>query len=376
MFDLRYANWNKDLFTGLLPNSQYGDAATVDLSSLLNISPSGAVLGELYVNGNGAITATSTPPITTTYQNSLSTPNGSRTFLLNNNGVSRLASAIGLTEQSLSSAFSVLALRKAEALQRWKEITQSQQQDYKNQIEAHFGVSMSDAYSERCRWIGGFDNTIDITEVVNTNLVDGDQQNIADIAGKGVGAQDGYTSFSSDVHGWLMCVYHAVPLLDYSLKTRIARQNLKTKVTDYAIPELDRTGMVSVPFIELTNERGVVNNNIELLGYAPRYYDYKTDVDEIHGSARNRNSAWVAPFDDKYLKILLQGPLLTHTQPISYVFFKVNPQIMDPIFAYQIVQGSGQNTVIDSSTDSDQLLTNCYFDVKCVRNLDRDGLPM
>ena len=33
MFDLRYANWQKDYFMGLLPNSQYGDAAVVDLSN-------------------------------------------------------------------------------------------------------------------------------------------------------------------------------------------------------------------------------------------------------------------------------------------------------------------------------------------------------
>ena len=31
MFDLEYCNWNKDIFTGTLPDTQFGDVATVDV---------------------------------------------------------------------------------------------------------------------------------------------------------------------------------------------------------------------------------------------------------------------------------------------------------------------------------------------------------
>ena len=34
LFSLRYCNWNKDLFMGILPNSQFGDIAVVDVPSL------------------------------------------------------------------------------------------------------------------------------------------------------------------------------------------------------------------------------------------------------------------------------------------------------------------------------------------------------
>ena len=33
MFDLRYCNWNKDMLMGVLPNSQFGDVAVIDLPS-------------------------------------------------------------------------------------------------------------------------------------------------------------------------------------------------------------------------------------------------------------------------------------------------------------------------------------------------------
>lgn len=372
MFDLRYANWHKDLFTGLLPNSQYGDAASITLSDFDPNSIFGA-------DKQFKIQATNANHTSAdhTASNQMWARNEGEVY--NNYDSNKFNYTYSFLPQTsadvLRNQFSILALRQAEALQRWKEITQSQQQDYAAQIEAHFGVNVSNALSERCHWIDGFDNVIDINEVVNTNLVSGDTRQSADIAGKGVGVQDGHTSFSSQVHGYIMCIYHAEPLLDYSFKTRIARQNLKTYVTDYAIPELDKTGMVSVPMIELTNAKTInsgPNNVSQLLGYAPRYYDYKTDVDTVKGSLRQRDSAWVAPFDDEYLREFfdMSGDINGLAQ-IDYSFFKINPAILDPIFVSQIYQDG----VADVSVDTDQLITNCSFQIHCVRNLDRDGLP-
>ena len=31
MFDLKYCNWNKDMLMGVLPNSQFGDVAAINL---------------------------------------------------------------------------------------------------------------------------------------------------------------------------------------------------------------------------------------------------------------------------------------------------------------------------------------------------------
>ena len=33
LFSLRYCNWNKDLFMGILPNSQFGDVAIIDFDN-------------------------------------------------------------------------------------------------------------------------------------------------------------------------------------------------------------------------------------------------------------------------------------------------------------------------------------------------------
>ena len=34
MFDLEYCNWNKDLFMGILPDTQFGNVAAIDTGGL------------------------------------------------------------------------------------------------------------------------------------------------------------------------------------------------------------------------------------------------------------------------------------------------------------------------------------------------------
>ena len=66
-------------------------------------------------------------------------------------------------------------------------------------------------------YIGGWTNAININEVLNTNLeADGSQ---AVIAGKGVSSNSGHTiTYDCGAeHQVIMCVYHAVPMLDWNL---------------------------------------------------------------------------------------------------------------------------------------------------------------
>lgn len=395
MFDMQYCNWNKDYFMGLLPSSQYGDAASVDIGSL---DDDAASLYDTGVNGsdwyraylqlhsmygnsvNGAVPwskssgSTGTPQVYMAPLNSDGNvvPDESNVFTtyLTSDSIDNLINKvilprIGLNVPTGANAFTVLALRQAEAKQKWAEITQSNAQDYRSQIKAHFGKNVSSALSMRSDYIGGMNSTIDISEVVNQNL--GEEGSEANIQGKGVGVGQGKINYEVPVHGYIIGIYHAVPLLDYSM-TGIKRQNLKTTFMDYAIPEFDQTGMVKVPVIELTNSQleGVTINDDAHLGYAPRYIDYKTDIDEVHGAFYNGGlQHWVAPFDDSYIKTFFESFYKDSFGGLVWPFMKVNPSIVNPIFAVNA----------DSNVDTDQLLCNCYFDVKAVRNLDVNGLP-
>ena len=126
-----------------------------------------------------------------------------------------VGSTLRVDLSTLQSQFTVLALRQAEALQRWREISQSGDSDYREQIRKHFGVNLPQALFNMCTYIGGISRNLDISEVVNNNLAaEGDT---AVIAGKGVGAGNGSFTYTTDEHCVVMCIYHAVPLLDYTI---------------------------------------------------------------------------------------------------------------------------------------------------------------
>ena len=49
---------------------------------------------------------------------------------------------------------------------------------------------------------------------------------------------------------------------------------------------------------------------------------------------------------------------------MNYSFFKVNPNVLDPIFLQSCTD----------AVDTDQFLIQAYFDVKKVQNLDYNGM--
>lgn len=349
MFDLQYCNWNKDLFTGLLPRTQYGAEAVVPLNG------AGGIVS--FVKTDGIAPATSDVKATLF------------------NGVNRLTlsdgTSVKFNPQEQLSQLSILALRQYEFLQKYKEIAQSGQQDYKHQIEKHFNVKVPDALSEHVTYLGGYATNLDISEVVNTNITG---TNDSSIAGKGAGVGNGNIDYEFKEHGILMCIYHAVPLLDYACKG-VDKFNQKTMFTDYAIPELDCVGMQSVNLPELSNSyqlgkvikvNGIDTNALQL-GYAARYIDYKTSYDKIRGGFLVSDlQGWCAPITDDYILAYLNNTQQGQGSSIfRSTWFKINPNVLDTIF--------GVNA--DSSLETDQLLINSSFDIKAVRNLDVNGLP-
>ena len=330
MLDLRYCNWQQDLFHGVLPKAQYGDVSVISapVSSLTDLK--GTMQVQVVNQG------------TSVRQDVLS----------------------GSLSSSSSSQFSILALRQAEFLQRWKEITQSGNKDYKEQIEKHWNVSPSEAYSEMCTYLGGVVNSLDINEVVNNNIT-GD--NAADIAGKGIGVGNGQIRFESKgQYGVLMCVYHCLPILDYTSYT-VSPHVTKVNATDFAIPEFDRVGMQPVPFVWFSNMANESASGVPFanFGYAPRYIEYKTDIDQSFGAFKTSLRNWVINYNESSISNTQTGLDMPYFTDRTYPFFKVSPHSLDTLFAVNA----------GDSVDTDPFLCSTFFDVKVARNLDTDGLP-
>ena len=369
LFSLRYCNWNKDKFMGVFPNSQFGDLSVVDLGS---ISTSGS---KIPVGAYDGVNDTGKFHQMQTFAESVNT--GTSSTLKSSPIYPRDSDSISIRAKSnlwallgsspdLSLKFSVLALRQAEALQKWKEITQSVDTNYRDQIKAHFGVNVPQSESHMAKYIGGVARNLDISEVVNTFLPQGIDGSQAYIYGKGVGSGQGSMTFTTGSGYYiLMCIYHAIPLLDYAISGPDG-QRLVTSVEDLPIPEFDSIGMESVPAVELMNSSlySNVNSADKILGYNPRYYNWKTKIDRIHGAFTTTLKDWVAPIDDAFLYSLFGGNLSAY-KGVTWPFFKVNPNTLDDIFAVKV----------DSTWETDQLLVNCNVGCYVTRPLSADGVP-
>lgn len=333
MFKLRYANYPKDYFMGILPSSQYGSVAV--LPPLFDKSQS-----------SGIIVAPGSP-------------NG---FLLNNQGTNSVVTNNTSTSPripALNSDLSALSIRATEYLQRWKEVVQFSSKDYSDQMAAQFGIKAPEYMGNHSHYIGGWSNVININEVVNTNL--DTQESQASIAGKGVGSNSGHTlTYDCGAeHQVIICVYHAVPMLDWDV-TGQAPQLTVTAISDFPQPAFDQLGMQPVPALNLINDKSRVANGS--LGYNLRYWQWKSSIDTVHAGFRKGLSyhSWSAPLDG--------WDVLTSSGSFVYQSMKVRPQQLNSIFLPQV---SGSH----SGVSYDQLLCNVNFQVYAVQNLDRNGLP-
>lgn len=368
VFDMRYCNWNKDFVMGLQPNSAYeGTAFAGPLS--------GQLLLDLANNGNSNI-----------YNLTINGSSGSVGVSLSGaHGVLSLSNDSSDSRFSdVSSGISVFALREAEALQKWREIAQSGSKDFKEQLKKHWNVDVSDEASNLCKWLGGHSDLVEISEVVNTNLAnDGDATNIG---GRGVGSHRGKIDFDARHYGVIIGIYHAVPMLDYSSNMCLDRQLTKVKNTDFAIPELDSIGLQEVHAFEVMSTSWskatggslrYANLDNRIVGYAPRYVEYKTAIDKVFGGfSQSGYPSWVAPVDSSFMQWMnvfqpssTSGDFGNLRSVYGYSTRKVSPYILNPIFLAQC------NQDFDGTFGNDQLLCNYLFDTKVVRNLSESGLP-
>ncbi|GGB86888.1 major capsid protein [Glycocaulis alkaliphilus] len=340
LFKIRYANWNKDWFFGMLPNSQYGDVAvlpslytTMQSSNRIVATPDDPPYAG---NVNAASVAANSPSLSVT-----SNPNVRGVYL--------------------NSDLSALSIRATEYLQRWKEIVQFGSKDYSDQIERQFGIKAPEYMGNHCHYIGGWSSDISINEVVNTNLESESSQ--ASIAGKGVASGSGHklTFKAGAEHCVIMCIYHAVPVCDWS-SVGIDPKLTCTSITDFPQPAFDQLGMTPVPNTAMDNSQrwrtAATNEKPVNYGYNLRYWQFKSDNDYVRTGFFSNGSyrSWVAP---------IEFTLATRVDLYGYKSFKVNPSVLNNIFVAQA----------DSTVDTDQFLNNINIRCYKVSNLDRDGLP-
>ena len=370
LIDLENSNLPIDYFTSVLPRAQYGDESVVPVGlDQANVSiianktkpQDGFLFDKGSFSNNDNIQKPNTAPSTSVSGTYSSTP------------VSYVSGArmVGLkgTLSTSDASLKISALRSATALQKYKEIQNSNDPDFATQVLAHFGIKPK-VDSRTSIFIGGDDKTLSINPQVNTNFVDGGQPEIKAI---GVGDLSAGCKFTSTTYGMIIGIYRAVPQLDYS-HVGIDRNLFKTDASDFPIPELDSVGMqtqyrceLSAPLLGMNGTLAPFTSvpdtslNMSLTyGFAPRYSELKSARDYFEGGFLGAYSSWVTGYDD----IFLSKWRLSLFDGIDDLF-KCRPSLLYPIF---VNQWSG-------TVNDDKLLIGSVNTCVAVRPFSVYGLP-
>ena len=257
-----------------------------------------------------------------------------------------------------SETFSVQSLRAAFALDKLASTSMRAGKTFYEQIAAHYGVKISDGRDGRVTYIGGFDSDLQISDVtqVSGSSANSDASlagHLGKIAGKGTASGNGRVVFDANEHGVLMCIYSLVPQLQYDC-TRIDPMVQKFNRFDFFTPEFENLGLQP---LSAENVSTICKTPGKVLGYQPRYSEYKTALDINHGQFC---------YDDA-LSYWSVGRLRKERglDGLKLYMFKINPNMLDSIFA---VNYNG-----DEITDC--VFGGCNFNIVKVSSMSVDGMP-
>ncbi len=386
ILDLENSNLPIDYFTSVLPRAQYGEesVASLALGSASGSATLSGVTGDpvyhyyehnfptMRSTKNGEVVANATGITSDGNGTVVAEPSKTQVLLtsLHNHNLSGNASI----DTQLSGSLRISALRSATALQKYKEIQNSNDPDFSSQVLAHFGIKPK-VDSRTSVFIGGDDKTLSINPQVNTNFQNNGEPEIKAI---GVGDLSAGCKFTASTYGMIIGIYRAVPQLDYS-RSGIDRNLFKTDASDFPIPELDSIGMqtqyrceLSAPLggickaFDFTDLSSISVDMASTYGYSPRYLELKSAFDYFEGGFCGAYSSWVTGYDEKFLAFWRRN---LSSSPLTYSgiddLFKCRPSLLYPIF---VNQWSG-------TVNDDKLLVGSVNTCVAVRPFSMYGLP-
>lgn len=375
ILDLENSNLPIDYFTSVLPRAQYGDESAVSVGlnktdALFRIKDAadqtkGVIFGgSSYTTGDSLQKANSAP--VSAHDGYVAPVSTSSTGL----------QLVGFSGKLTADAsMKISALRSATALQKYKEIQNSNDPDFAAQVLAHFGIKPQ-VDSRTSVFIGGDDKTLSINPQVNTNFQNGGEPEIKAI---GIGDLSAGCKFTSTTYGMIIGIYRAIPQLDYS-RVGIDRNLFKTDASDFPIPELDSIGMqtqyrceLSAPLLGLCKslvpyEKQTSSLDMSLTyGYSPRYAELKSARDYYEGGFCGTYSTWVTGYDQSFLSSWRRnrGSVSVSDYDSIEDLFKCRASLLYPIF---MNQWSG-------TVNDDKLLIGSVNTCVAVRPFSLYGLP-
>lgn len=353
IFMPKYHLYKRDLLTGVLPSTQFGDVSMmVTDNDLRNL------VGEAGNVGASVDSMRSVGVFTQNY--------GDFTVGIQNPQTGSLGTGKFRFDPAL--AISVLEQRRADAMQRFKERMLRAGNKVKDVFKAHGWSEPYSAHESSPIFLGTFDGRLDINTVAATSPSDGVE--LAQLGANGTAVVSGSKiRFKCHDFGTIIGVMYIVKDAEYDAYG-VERQLCLTDPFDYPYPELQNISLFPIDILEASVYlRGQNDRDNSIVGYLPRYMEYKTALDKVHGEFHTAPiysddqgndtftvggvfSDWVTPRRD-----------INACRDVSFLY--QSPMVADNIFLVEA----------NELQSSDQFLVNCYFDVMAVEPVSVIGLP-
>lgn len=311
---LRNRAWKKDYFTSALPSPQAGDDVLIPMTNNVTIEADG---GMFFTTDQGALPLTGDTQLF-----------GSRLdpgLQLCDSGTNGLKYSQGLKATGVNTTATINDLRKAMALQRFKELAERGGTRYSEMVRNFFGAFLPDWYVDRPIFLGGQRVPIQIGEVVQTS-----QDSQSAFLGDRAGIANGYgktkvAKLKSPCHGYLIGILSIRPEATY--QQGLERMWTRKSLYDFPFPQFANLGEQEILNQELFAGGG---NDESVFGYTPRYAEFKEGHCHVCGEFRDTLKDW------HFGRIFSNAPSLNKTfvqmDQIRYDPFKVTASQQEHIY--------------------------------------------
>ena len=251
-----------------------------------------------------------------------------------------------------SAGFTINDFRSVNSFQRWLETNMRKGLRYRDQIMAHYGVSVRYDELDMPEFIGGMSVPVTVNQVTQTTPTDGSPLGMYAGQASAIGKGRSITKYF-DEHGFIMAIFSVTPVPNYS--QLLPKYFLKNDALDYFFPEFGHIGYQPIFYNEVCPLQGYNAGGAaelqKVFGYQRAWYEYLASTDEVHGEFRTT------------LRNYLINRVFSQAPELSEEFLLVDPDQVNDVFA------------VTTEDTGDKILGQIYFKISAKRPIPLFGIP-
>lgn len=324
LYELRYANWEKDFLTTAVQSPQQGQAPLVGITTYQTVEAQSD--GSTKVVNKAALVDEDGKRFALEFDSDKEGLNDVRYVELDNGtAVTQARSLIDLA----NSGVSIADLRNVNAYQKFLELNMRKGYSYKDVVEGRFNVKVR--YSELLmpEFFGGFSRDVQMNAISQT--VDQDIESNTGSYERALGSQSGIAGVRGDTDQTIECfcdeesiimgVLVVTPLPVY---TQLLPKHFTYRgLLDHYQPEFNHIGFQPILYKEIAPIQAWLDNQDSLsdtFGYNRPWYEYCQKYDEAHGLFRTDMNRFLMSRVFNVKPELSQSFLLVDPNQVNNVF--------------------------------------------------------